>query len=58
MPVDAGLSIARFSDDHTRHLSLWSGAPIRIMTESDEQELHEFMRLKHHSNGLKNQHLS
>jgi hypothetical protein len=26
------------------------------MSESDEQELHEFMRLKHHSHGLKNQH--
>jgi len=26
------------------------------MTENDEQELHEFMRLKHHSHGLKDQH--
>ena len=26
------------------------------MTEIDEKELHEFMRLKHHSHGLKNQH--
>ena len=25
------------------------------MTEMTEQELHEFMRLKHHSHGLKNQ---
>ena len=28
------------------------------MTENDRQELREFMRLKHHSHGLKNQHLS
>ena len=28
------------------------------MTEIHEQELHEFMRLKHHSHGLKNQHFS
>lgn len=28
------------------------------MTEIDEQELHEFMRLKRHSHGLRNQHLS
>src|ERR1700730_9048108 len=27
------------------------------MTENDEQELHEFVRLKHHSHGLKNQQL-
>ena len=27
------------------------------MTEKHEQELREFMRLKHHSNGLKNQQL-
>jgi hypothetical protein len=27
------------------------------MNESVEQELREFMRLKHHSHGLKNQHL-
>ena len=27
------------------------------MTEMNEQELHELMRLKHHSHGLKNQHL-
>jgi hypothetical protein len=27
------------------------------MTESGEQELREFMRLKNHSHGLKNQHL-
>jgi hypothetical protein len=27
------------------------------MNESDEQELREFMRSKHHSHGLKNQHL-
>jgi hypothetical protein len=27
------------------------------MTENGEQELREFMRLKHHSHGLKNQHL-
>jgi hypothetical protein len=40
---------------------LVSGHPIwgthKKMTESDEQELREFMRLKHHSHGLKNQHL-
>jgi hypothetical protein len=27
------------------------------MNESDEQQLREFVRLKHHSHGLKNQHL-
>jgi len=26
------------------------------MTEMNEQELREFVRLKHHSHGLKNQH--
>jgi hypothetical protein len=38
-----------------------SGAPTpgthKKMNESDEQELREFVRLKHHSHGLKNQHL-
>jgi len=44
------------------HLLLipWSGAPIlgthKKMTEIDEQELHEVLRLKHHSHGLKNQY--
>jgi hypothetical protein len=41
-------------------LSPWAGAPIpgthKKMTESVEQELREFMGLKHHSHGLKNQH--
>jgi hypothetical protein len=40
--------------------SLGVGHPIwgthKKMTEKAEQELHEFVRLKHHSHGLKNQH--
>jgi hypothetical protein len=41
--------------------SLRLGHPLwgthKKMTEMNEQELHEFMRLKHHSHGLKNQQL-
>ena len=41
--------------------SLGFGAPNwgshKKMTETHEQELREFVRLKHHSNGFKNQQL-
>jgi len=41
--------------------ALGLGHPIwgthKKMNGSAEQESHEFMRLKHHSHGLKNQHL-
>ena len=39
--------------------SLWHPiwAPIRKMTENNEQEVREHARSKHHSHGLKNQQL-
>ncbi len=44
-----------------REDSLVLGQPIwgthKKMTEKDEQELREFVRLKHHSHELKNQYL-
>ena len=43
-------------------ISRWLGHPLRgthkKMNGSDQQESREFMRLKHHSHGLKNQHFS
>jgi len=50
----------RKTDPRRPTCSLALGHPFRgthkKRTESDEQELREFMRLKHHSHGLKNQY--